>query len=129
VTTGFVFDTNILSALLQRERQIVLRITELELQIPSIVVGELFAWAHSPSRDRITRLQSVRILLSMAPILTPDVITGERYGLIYTELHQQGNLIPANDIWIAALALQHNCTLVTRDAHFRRVSDLSVEYW
>jgi tRNA(fMet)-specific endonuclease VapC len=38
-------------------------------------------------------------------------------------------MIPQNDIWIAAAALQANVPLVTRDHHFRRISQLQlVEY-
>ncbi len=103
--------------------------TEVEVYLPVTVVGELFAWAYMPSNDQNNRLRSLRIFLSVAPVLMPDIITGERYGLIYTDLQQRGGLIPTNDIWIAALALQHNYMLVTRDHHFSHVNGLQVEYW
>jgi predicted nucleic acid-binding protein len=37
--------------------------------------------------------------------------------------------LPDNDIWIAALAIQHELTLVSRDKHFKEVSGLKVEFW
>lgn len=40
-----------------------------------------------------------------------------------------GLLIPDNDIWIAATAAQYGLTLAARDAHFKRISGLSVEMW
>jgi tRNA(fMet)-specific endonuclease VapC len=40
-----------------------------------------------------------------------------------------GQPIPENDIWIAALARQHELTLVTRDKHFADVESLVVEAW
>jgi len=37
--------------------------------------------------------------------------------------------LPENDIWIAAIALQYNLTLVTRDAHFQEVENLQQIRW
>jgi predicted nucleic acid-binding protein len=36
----------------------------------------------------------------------------------------RGTPIPTNDIWIAALAMQHGLPLYTRDAHFSSVAGL-----
>jgi len=33
-------------------------------------------------------------------------------------------MVPINDIWIAAIALENDLTLVTRDAHFQRFPQL-----
>jgi predicted nucleic acid-binding protein len=38
-------------------------------------------------------------------------------------------LLPENDIWIAAIALQHDLILVTRDAHFQEVENLQTAMW
>lgn len=35
-------------------------------------------------------------------------------------------MIPTSDIWIAAVAVAHGATLVTNDAHFNRVTGLTV---
>jgi predicted nucleic acid-binding protein len=35
-------------------------------------------------------------------------------------------MIPINDIWIAALAIETQVPLLARDAHFSRVTGLSV---
>jgi tRNA(fMet)-specific endonuclease VapC len=45
------------------------------------------------------------------------------------ELRVKGQPIPENDIWVAAIALQHRLTLVTRDEHFKQVDGLAVETW
>jgi tRNA(fMet)-specific endonuclease VapC len=34
-----------------------------------------------------------------------------------------------NDIWIAAIAIQHDLTLISRDAHFKEVDNLKVKVW
>jgi len=41
----------------------------------------------------------------------------------------KGKPIPENDIWIAAIALEHELTLVTRDSHFEEVEHLKLEVW
>jgi tRNA(fMet)-specific endonuclease VapC len=41
----------------------------------------------------------------------------------------KGRSLPENDIWIAALALQYNLTLVTRDAHFQEIKNLQTVAW
>jgi tRNA(fMet)-specific endonuclease VapC len=38
-------------------------------------------------------------------------------------------MIPENDIWIAAVALECDMPLATLDAHFRRVEGLTVIQW
>ena len=48
---------------------------------------------------------------------------------IYANLKQQGRLLPDADIFIAAVALTYNLTLVTADKHFDRIEDLKVENW
>jgi len=53
-----------------------------------------------------------------------DSETSEFYAKIYGELRVAGNPIPTNDIWIAALALQHGIKLLTNDSHFKKVSGI-----
>jgi len=44
-------------------------------------------------------------------------------------LLKKGKPIPENDIWIAAIAIQQNLSLVTFDKHFSDVEDLQLETW
>ena len=41
----------------------------------------------------------------------------------------KGHPVPENDIWIAALALENNLTLVTRDEHFKKIDELKKVVW
>ena len=36
-------------------------------------------------------------------------------------LKKAGTPVPANDIWIAAVAVRHGATVLTYDAHFRTI--------
>ncbi len=60
-------------------------------------------------------------------ILSCDAETGRWYGEIKNDLRQKGRPIPENDLWIAALAMQHDLLLVTRDGHFSVAKRLKVE--
>ncbi len=88
--------------------------------IPSIVLGELYFGARK-SGKKAHNLKRIDELAIKTPILNCDVKTTQQYGQIKDALRQKGRPIPENDIWIAAIALQHNVTLVTRDAHFEQV--------
>ena len=43
---------------------------------------------------------------------------------MFNTLRKRGTPIPTNDIWIAALAMQHQLTLYTRDRHFDHLPQL-----
>ena len=53
----------------------------------------------------------------------------QRYGKVKNGLRKKGRPIPENDIWIAAIAFQHDLTLVSRDEHFKEVENLKLEKW
>jgi len=57
-------------------------------------------------------------------ILAADVDTARIYGRLKNALRDKGQPIPENDIWLAAIALQHDLTLVSRDDHLASVVDL-----
>jgi tRNA(fMet)-specific endonuclease VapC len=57
-------------------------------------------------------------------ILLADEQTTHHYAAVYAQLRRQGTPIPTNDMWIAALALQHDLVLCTRDRHFDRLPQI-----
>ncbi len=57
-------------------------------------------------------------------ILLQSRETAEHYARLYVQLKNAGTPIPINDVWIAALALEHDLALVTRDRHFDRIPQL-----
>jgi len=59
-----------------------------------------------------------------ASVLYPDDQTTHHYATIYRQLRKQGTPIPTNDIWVAALVVQHNLSLHSRDAHFDHLPQL-----
>lgn len=59
-------------------------------------------------------------------VLYPDNSTLDYYASIYSQLRKKGKPIPTNDIWIAAIAIQHDLSLMTLDNHFGFVEGLSI---
>lgn len=123
----YLLDTNIVIALFADEaatRQALA--TAEEVFVPSIVVGELYfgAWRSERRPENIARIDE---FAADSAVLGCDTETARQYGQIRSALRAQGRPLPENDIWIAAIALQYNLVLVTRDEHFGQVGDLETE--
>lgn len=54
-------------------------------------------------------------------VLFADDATAHLYADLFADLRRAGTPVPTNDLWIAALVVQHGFTLLTRDAHFDRM--------
>jgi tRNA(fMet)-specific endonuclease VapC len=94
--------------------------------LPLIVLGELRAGFQAGSRTRQNERILVRFLNSpRVRLLLPDEQTSFHYANLFAQLRRQATPVPTNDLWIAALVIQHGLTLLTRDAHFRQVPQLS----
>ena len=125
----YVLDTNIVIALFANDTAVTSNLRNAqEVFVPSTVVGELYYGAQRSGRvkQNVAQIDSFR---AANTILVCDGATASVYGIVKNELRKKGRPIPENDIWIAAIALQHNLTLVTRDAHFKEVDGLQIEAW
>lgn len=126
---SFLLDTNIVIALFAGEAAILQTLQQArEVFIPSITLGELYYGAMKSGRAEANTLRISEFARSNT-ILTCDSSTALHYGNIKADLKAKGRPIPENDIWIAAIALQNNLTLVTRDAHLKEIEGLSLERW
>ena len=97
-----------------------------EVWLPFIVVGKLragfAAGTQGPRNEAVLR----RFLLKpRVGVLYADDQTTHHYANIFRQLRKQGMPIPTNDMWIAALALQHSLVLFARDAHFDALPQLT----
>jgi predicted nucleic acid-binding protein len=93
-----------------------------EIWLPFIVAAELRAGFRGGSRGATNEQKLVTFLQgNRVSMLLPDAATTHYYAGIYVELRRAGTPIPTNDMWIAALALQHDLVLFSRDRHFDRV--------
>jgi tRNA(fMet)-specific endonuclease VapC len=64
------------------------------------------------------RLLQAFLALPDVTIAFPDVQTTHSYAKLHRQLRQQGTPIPDNDLWLAALAVQHDLIVYSRDTHF-----------
>jgi tRNA(fMet)-specific endonuclease VapC len=125
----FLLNTNIVIALFADEATVKDHLAQAnEVFIPSIVVGELCYGAQKSGRSS-ANLAKIDELIANSALLVCDAETARRYGAVKNQLRIRGRPLPENDVWIAALALQHALILVTRDAHFQEVENLPVEAW
>lgn len=125
----YLLDTNIIIALFADEMTVKNSLAQAdEVFIPSIAVGKLCYGAKKSGRSK-ENLQRIDELIANSAVLGCDAETSRYYGEIKNKLRLKGRPLPENDIWIAALALQYNLTLVTRDAHFQEIENLQTVAW
>lgn len=124
-----ILDTNAVSSLFRGDRTLEELLADEERhQLPVIVVGEYaFGLAQSRGRQRLQTLLDQ--LVRESDVLEIDLETAKIYAEIRRGLHQRGQPIPENDLWIGALCLQHRQRLVSRDPHFERVPGLQRLSW
>jgi tRNA(fMet)-specific endonuclease VapC len=97
-------------------------------QLPVIVVGEYgFGLKKSRASQRLQLL--LDRLITESDVLEIDLETAGHYAAIRNGLRERGRPIPENDVWIAALCVQHRQRLVSRDAHFDRIPGLERVGW
>ncbi len=87
--------------------------------LPFVVVAELRA-GFAYGRRQAENERSLRqfLLKDGVRMLFADDQTTHHYALVYRQLRKQGTPILTNDMWTAALVVQHNLTLHARDRHF-----------
>jgi tRNA(fMet)-specific endonuclease VapC len=113
---------------LRGKREVARALTQFsEIGLSHVALGELLLGVFKSS-DSGELNRTLRVIRGMT-LLHGDGDTAVIYAGIRRDLERQGSMIPQNDIWIAAASLQANVPLVTRDQHFRCISQLKlVEY-
>ncbi len=119
-------DVNRYDDLLTGDERVAMVIENAEtVHVPFVVIGELRAGFAAGTRqvenERLLRrfLQKEGVELVCA-----DEQTTHHYASVFAQLRRQGTPIPTNDMWIAALSLQHDFVLCTRDRHFDRLPQI-----
>ena len=119
-------DTNRLTDLLRGDALLAEQLGACEeVWVPLMVVGEIKAGFHGGTQ-RLRNEALLQRFLSKATVsvLMPTRGTAEHYARIFVQLKRAGTPVPDNDLWIAALALEQDLTLITRDRHFERIPQL-----
>lgn len=101
----------------------------LDLALCSVVRAELL-WGARNSRRVEENLDRVRVFCAPLQSLAFDDDCAERYAVIRADLAARGQPIGPNDMLIAAIAVAHQATVVTRNQReFKRIEGLGLEVW
>ncbi|HWU36239.1 MAG TPA: type II toxin-antitoxin system VapC family toxin [Candidatus Acidoferrum sp.] len=100
-----------------------------EIWVSPVVLGELLAgFVRSKRRGKNERELRTFLASPRVNVVAVDSETAERYALILTALWRAGTPIPTNGLWIAATAMQYGLRILTSDAHYRKVTQVVVDY-
>ncbi|MDG4552810.1 MAG: type II toxin-antitoxin system VapC family toxin [Candidatus Competibacter sp.] len=97
--------------------------------ISAITVSELLVGVHRADSNarRARRSAFVEAILAQLPVLDFTTETARVHAGLFATLSQQGQMIGAHDLIIAATALFHDCVVLTTNAaEFARVPSLDV---
>jgi len=126
-----LIDTNIYSELLRGNKSVADLLKKPDLIAFSVIsIAELLSGFKNGGREKENLEELDRFIYSPRVVIYDiDSETSEFYAKIYDELKRSGDPIPTNDLWIAALTLQHGTKLFTLDKHFSKVRGLFlIEY-
>lgn len=124
-----ILDTNAISALADADPDIAQVLGDTtDAALPFIAYAEFRYGLHGSSRPEIGMQQLARLAKNL-PLLFPDFDTLEIYALLKDQLKRNGRKIPDNDLWIAALAQQHDMPILSQDRHFDHVPGIQRIGW
>ncbi len=124
-----ILDTNAVSALFGGDPALAERLANADRHhLPVIVIGE-YRYGLLRSRHRRNLALLLDSLVRESIVLRVDETTAQTYAEVRDELRMHGRPIPENDVWIAALARQHDEPVVSRDRHFDAVKGLGIVTW
>ena len=132
---NYLLDTNVISYVVDKRTSALSRFhgigPEDNLYSCAITEGELlFGVANAPVAKRNELLAEISgVLVDLAGVVPVDRASAEAYSDIRYDLKVRGQPLPDNDIWIAAVAMANDYTLVSHDAAFARIPGLNLEDW
>jgi len=90
--------------------------------IPVVVLGELYSGFRLGNRGAENEELLARFMIKPSVrVLNVTQETALRYAEVDVFLRKKGRPIPRNDVWIAALALEHGMHVLTLDMHFGEI--------
>jgi tRNA(fMet)-specific endonuclease VapC len=128
---NFLLDSDTCSAYLRDDRRVFNRFLQHggAFAISTVVAGELLVSAAQRGADSVfaQRLEGLLVDLTVLPY---DLAWARRFGEIRAHLLARGLASAPMDLLVAATALVHDLTLVTRNTrHFEHVPELRLQNW
>jgi len=117
-----LLDTSAVIALLREVRACRNAVSKASEVFASVITyAELLYGAERAANPQAYRRQT-NALMQRTAIIPCTVSTAGCYARLKAHLAAQGTPIPENDIWIAAVAQQHELAVLTSDRHFQRLA-------
>ncbi len=128
----YALDTNTLSYFLRGEGEVAARLAAVpadRIGVPSVVAYELRYGLQRIGAGQRRSAELTRLLNALVPMAF-NAAAAELAANLRADLEARGEIIGSFDVLIAATALAHNATLVTRNRReFARVALLQIEDW
>jgi tRNA(fMet)-specific endonuclease VapC len=126
VEVRVALDTNRLTDLFQGDAELAeLLATCDEVWLPLIVLAEIKAGFYGGTQQQRNEALLRRFMAKpTVGMLLPGRETAEQYARLFVQLKRAGTPVPDNDLWIAALALENDLALITRDRRFDNIPQL-----
>lgn len=120
-------DTNRYTDLANSVPEVVRTLEEADaIYMPFTTIAELRGGFAAGTRGKANEAALRRFLMREDVVsLYADEQTTHHYAALYQQLRRQGTPIPINDLWLAALVVQHGLLLYARDSHFDHLPQIA----
>jgi len=126
--SSILLDTNAYTGLISGNTEILEQMAQAEtIYISTVMLGELYAGFYGGAKfDWNINILNDFLGKETIKIIVVSHETSKIFGTIKNELKQKGTMIPINDIWIAAHAIETKSTFLTFDKHFENISEIKM---
>ena len=126
-------DTDLLIAILRGKQEAHSIVTEIDEETKAATTAintfEIFFGAHKSSMKN-ENIKEAAKLLDRLEVIPLDLPSSRKAAEISAKLAEKGEPIDYRDAMIAAIAIENDLTLVTRNkSHFKRIKNLKLETW
>jgi tRNA(fMet)-specific endonuclease VapC len=128
---SFLLDTDTCSAYVKGNPLVFNRFVQYGggLAISTITLGELFTWALR-AKAPPQRLQDVQDLLKLVAVHDVTSTVARKFGELRAALFDTGTPVPEMDLFNAAVALNHNLTMITHNTpDYAPIPGLTLADW
>lgn len=124
--SGKLLDTNVVINFIKGMPTAVNNVTQFETEccVSAVTVGELMFGAKKSQLSEFNKNQYMKFC-NFVGVIDIDSEIAQTYGDVKNNLLAKGKPIPENDMWIAAVAIARNLTLISYDKHFEEVDGLN----
>ncbi len=132
----YVLDTTAFSAIMRKESPLLTLLKGYQpndiVTVPPVIAEIQYGIKRlRKASKKVLLLKAERDrLLSIVNVLPWPSEASKKYGEIKANLERRGRIIDDFDIAIAAIAISHNCGVLTANLkHFERIKDLETMSW